>query len=114
MLYILLGTLTDAGQQRMSTNPELFNEACSDATAPGVQLLARYAVLGRFDLVVLADAVDHEAIVRLSLELGARAAVHFETLPAIGIGHLGERDDEPVPGLQRARALDEPQESSLN
>ena len=63
---------------------------------------------------MLADARDHEAIARLSLELGARAAVHFETLPAIGIGHLGERGDEPVPGLERARALEEPQEPSRN
>ncbi len=106
--------MTDEGQSRMRTNPELFSEACSEVDVFGVQLLGRYAVLGRFDFVVLADATDHEAIARLSLELGARAGVHFETLPAIGIGHLGERDDDPVPGLERARALDEPQEPSLN
>ena len=114
MLYILLGTLTDDGEQRMSTEPELFNEACSTVDVSGVQLLGRYAVLGRFDFVVLADATDHEAIARLSLELGARAMVHFETLPAIGIGHLGERTDEPMTSLEDAMTLDEPSEPSLN
>ena len=114
MLYILLGTLTDDGQQQMSTNAELFNEACSSMHIAGVQLLGRYAVLGRFDFVVLADATDHEAIARLSLELGARAKVHFETLPAIGIGHLGERDDDSVITFEDERAVDESSEPSVN
>ena len=40
--------------------------------------------------------------------------MHFETLPAIGIGHLGERGDDPVLTFEDERALDEPSEPSLN
>ena len=108
MLYILLGTLNDEGQQRMRTNPNLFAEACSGVHIEGAQLLGRYAVLGRFDFVILADAVDHEAIARLSVELGAQARVHFETLPAIGIGQLTERSGLPLDPQEAYPELNEP------
>jgi uncharacterized protein with GYD domain len=114
LLYILLGKLTDEGQQRMNTDPDLFNVACAGVDIQGAQLLGRYAVLGRFDFVVLVDAIDHEAIARLSLALGSRALAHFETLPAIGISQLGERDDTQPLDQENSLTLERPPDPSLN
>jgi uncharacterized protein with GYD domain len=90
MLYILLTRLNADGQQMMLDNPEMFNEVCERVHVPGTQLLARYAVLGQYDFVLMAEARDPESMARLSLELGARARVHVETLSAISIGLLSE------------------------
>ena len=43
-------------------------------------------MLGRYDFVVMAEAEDNEAVARLSLEIGVKAGLHIETLPATPVG----------------------------
>jgi hypothetical protein len=38
----------------------------------------------------MAEARDDESVARLSMELGARAHIHLETLPTIAVGLLAE------------------------
>ena len=83
MLYILLARLSDAGQRRMLEDPDFFTRVFTEIEVPGTQLLARYAVLGQYDFVLMAEANDVETAARLSLELGARADIHIETLSAV-------------------------------
>ena len=64
---------------------------------PGAEILGRYAVLGRYDFVMMVDADDNDAVARLSLELGVKVGLHFETLPAIAIGFLTDKSsDAPI------------------
>ncbi|MBI4199698.1 MAG: GYD domain-containing protein [Chloroflexi bacterium] len=93
-LYMFLARLTDEGQKLMSDDPQRLNRVSQEVRVPGTQLLARYALLGQYDFLLIVEARDHQAVARLSLELGARAGLHIETLPAIPIGLLSEREPE--------------------
>ncbi len=90
MLFILLAHLTDAGQRRMLDDSDYFARECIEVEVPGAQLLACYAVLGQYDFMLMAEAKNAETAARLSLELGAKADIHIETLPAISTHLLAE------------------------
>ena len=74
----------------MTFNTSSFINVCNEVSVPGGQLLARYAVLGQYDYVLMAEASDAEVMARLSLELGARAGIHIESLTAVSVGFLAE------------------------
>jgi uncharacterized protein with GYD domain len=90
-LYFLLGTLTATGQQNVHDNRDLSMETSRSIQVKGAEILGQYAVLGRYDFVMMVEADDNDAVARLSLELGVRIGLHIETLPAIAIGFLAER-----------------------
>ena len=93
-LYFLLGTLTEQGQRMVPRNPDLPVEAVREVQADGAQVLSQYAVLGRYDFVMLVQADDNHDVARLSLEVGVRTGMHIETLPALAVGVLSEGDEE--------------------
>ena len=95
-LYFLLGSLTHDGQRMLHTNPNLIGDRTRNMTVPGAEILGQYAVLGRYDFVMMVEADDNDAVARLSLELGMRTGLHLETLPAIPVGFMG---DGPAPDL---------------
>ena len=99
MLFILLCRLTEAGQQEMLRDPDTFSHAAETIHVDGAQILARYAVLGRYDYIAMVEARTHEDVARLSLELGAKARVHIETLSTVSVRQLGEPDDETLQTL---------------
>ncbi len=71
-------------------NPDLVMNAVKECDCPGAEIMGQYAVLGKYDFVMLAEADDNEAAARLSLDLGVRVGLHVETLPAMAIGVLSE------------------------
>ncbi len=93
-LYFLLGTLTSDGQQMVHGNRDQFMATTRSIEVPGAEILGQYAVLGRYDFVMMVEADDNDAVARLSLELGVRTGLHIETLPAIAIGFLTEKSPE--------------------
>ena len=99
-LYFLLGTLNSAGQEMVNKNRDLVIEATRDLRVQGAEILGQYAVLGRYDFIMMVEADDNDAVARCSLEVGVRTGLHIETLPAIAIGFLTDRaPDEPVQRL---------------
>ena len=84
--YILLLTLNQEGREQMVDEPDSLLRATSAISIPGVQCLGMYGVLGDFDFVTIVEAPDNEAAARFSLELGAEAGAHIQTLPAVPIG----------------------------
>ena len=92
-LYFLMGNITENGQRRLRDNPNLLVESVRDCDCEGAEVLTQYAVLGRFDFVMLADARDNDAVARLSLEMSHRVGMHIETLPAIALGQLSDLDE---------------------
>ena len=95
-LYFLLGTLTSTGQKMVHENHGLVVDATRDINIEGAEVLGQYAVLGRYDFVMMVEADDNDAVARLSLEIGVRTGLHVETLPAIAIGFLNENlTDDP-------------------
>ncbi|MEC9014611.1 MAG: GYD domain-containing protein [Chloroflexota bacterium] len=89
-LYFLLGSLTHDGQRMLHTNPNLIGDRTRNMTVPGAEILGRYAVLGRYDFVMMVEADDNDAVARLSLEIGMHTGLHLETLPAIPVGFMGD------------------------
>ncbi len=83
--YILLGTLTDEGAEKLRQHPEWIDQVNKDLQARGVKVIAQYAVLGPYDLVTIVDAPDNRSVVRVSTELSLRGSVRITTLPALGI-----------------------------
>lgn len=95
-LYFLLGTLTSTGQKLLHENHDLVVDATRGIAVDGAEILGQYAVLGRYDYLMMVEADDNDAVARLSLEMGVRTGLHIETLPAIAIGFLNERlSDDP-------------------
>ena len=95
-LYFLLATLNTDGQQMVHANPNMVVDATRSVSIPGAEILGRYAVLGHYDFIMMIEADNHEAVARLSLEVGVKTGMHIETLPAIAMGFLtepGTRDD---------------------
>ena len=93
MLFFLLAKLTDDGLQACVENPDAFAEACDSVDVPGTKLLARYATLGQYDFIVLAEADSAQTMSRLSVVLGANAHVHVESVQAI-TAHLMSEIEE--------------------
>lgn len=96
--YFLLGTLTESGQRMLLRNSDLVVDAIREVECDGAQILGQYAVLGKYDYVMLVEADDNEAVGRLALEIGVKVGLHTETLPAMAIGVLadGDIDEEGV------------------
>ena len=95
-LYFLMGNITENGQRRLRDNPDLLIDSVRDCETEGAEILTQYAVLGRFDFVMLAEARDNDAVARLSLEMSYRVGMHIETLPAIAIGQLSDLDEDDM------------------
>lgn len=91
-LYFLLGNVTENGQRRLREHPDLLVESVRDCDCEGAEVLTQYAVLGRYDFVMLAEARDNDAVARLSLEMSCRVGMHIETLPAIAMGQFPEAE----------------------
>ncbi len=98
-LYFLLGTLTFSGQTMVHRDPDLVVNTTREINVDGAMILGQYAVLGRYDFVMMADAVDNDAVARLSVEIGVRTGLHIETLPAIPMGFLADRSPEDPAGI---------------
>ena len=83
--YILLGTLTDEGAEKLRTHPEWIEEVNRDLEAMGVKVIAQYVVLGPYDIVNIIEAPDNKTVVRVSTQLTLRGSVKITTLPALPI-----------------------------
>ena len=108
MLSILFGTITDAGLDAAVSGSDLFASACAELEAPPVRLLTRYATLGPYDFVAVAEARNAESKTRLSVELGSKAKVHIEPLHAVSAHLLAEPSAESVIRVGETKGWDIP------
>ena len=99
-LYVMLANLTGQGRRMGHDNPNLLSDAAAAVETVSGKVLTQYAVLGRYDFVIITEAADNQAAVRLSLELGLAAGLNIETLPALHIGVLS--DEEHISVLRDA------------
>lgn len=81
--YILLGTLTDEGAEKLRQHPEWIDEVREDLEKTGVRVIAQYAVLGPYDIVNIVEAPDNRSVVRVSTQLTMRGSLKITTLPAL-------------------------------
>jgi uncharacterized protein with GYD domain len=91
-LYIMLANFTGRGRRMRQDNPDLLTDAAAGAETSDSKVLSQYAVLGRHDFVIITEAEDNHAAARLSLDLGVRAGLNIETLPAMPVGVLSDEE----------------------
>ncbi len=80
--FITLINWTQQGIERVKESPARIDAARQAFKAMGAELKQWYLVLGRYDVVVIAEAPDDETAAKLALATGALGNVRTETLRA--------------------------------
>ena len=83
--YLMLTTLTEKGTQTLNANPDRLREVNRDVEELGAKVLHQWASLGTYDFVNIVDAPDDLTMANLSVKLGARGSVKFETLKLLPV-----------------------------
>jgi uncharacterized protein with GYD domain len=83
--YVVLSTLTDEGRKTIKEKPQRILEVNKELEKLGVKVKEQFAVLGPYDFVNIVEAPDNDAVMKMSVELGARGSVHLLTLAAMPI-----------------------------
>jgi uncharacterized protein with GYD domain len=81
----MLTTLTEKGTQTLNANPGRLREVNRDVEELGAKVLHQWASLGTYDFVNIVDAPDDLTMANLSVKLGARGSVKFETLKLLPV-----------------------------
>ncbi len=82
-VYMMLSRLTERGRDRVKDHPERILEVNHEVEQRGCEVVAQYALMGRYDFVTIIKAPSNEAMHRLAIELGARGTIETQTYPAI-------------------------------
>jgi uncharacterized protein with GYD domain len=80
--YITLLNFTDQGIRNIKNTTKRAKAFEAAAAQAGVKVKEIYWTMGRYDLVVVAEAPNDEAITRRQLSLGSMGNVRTETLRA--------------------------------
>ncbi len=86
--YLMLSTLTEKGTQTLNSNPGRLREVNADIEELGAKVLHQWACLGEYDFVSIVDVADDVTMAKLSVKLGARGSVKFETLTLLSVDEL--------------------------
>ncbi len=87
-MYLMLTTLTEKGTQTLNSNPGRLREVNRDVEELGAKVLHQWAALGEYDFVNVVEAPDDLTMANLSVKLGARGSVKFETLTLVAVDEL--------------------------
>jgi uncharacterized protein with GYD domain len=83
--YVILSTLTDEGRRTIKEKPRRIIEVNKEIEAMGVKIHKQYALLGSYDFLNIVEAKNNEAVMKMSVEIGARGSVQMMTLPAVPV-----------------------------
>lgn len=86
--YLMLSTLTEKGTQTLNSNPGRLREVNADIEELGAKVLHQWACLGEYDFVSIVEVADDVTMAKLSVKLGARGSVKFETLTLLSVDEL--------------------------
>lgn len=86
--YLMLSSLTEKGTQTLNSNPGRLREVNADIEELGAKVLHQWACLGEYDFVSIVDVADDVTMAKLSVKLGARGSVKFETLTLLSVDDL--------------------------
>jgi uncharacterized protein with GYD domain len=87
-IYILLSRVSQQGVQTLQSNPARLQEVNRDVEELGAKVLHQWATLGEYDFVNVVEAPDELTMANLSVKLGARGSVKFQTLTLIPVDEL--------------------------
>lgn len=82
--YISMLRYTQQGISAIKNAPARIDAAKEAYRKAGGELKAIYLTLGQYDLVVIADLPNDEAVARMALALGSQGNIRSETMRAFG------------------------------
>ena len=80
--YIVLGSFTQQGIAAIKESPDRINAAKQAVEKAGGKWIAWYLTMGRYDMVVIAEAPNAQTVATIMLAIGALGNVRTETLRA--------------------------------
>jgi uncharacterized protein with GYD domain len=80
--YIVLANFTQQGIENIKDSPTRLNAVKQAAQRTGGEIKAFYLTMGRYDMVIVAEATSEEALAKVLLATGAQGSVRTETLRA--------------------------------
>jgi uncharacterized protein with GYD domain len=88
--YLGLMKFTDQGIKKVNKTTKRAKELQESAEKMNIKVREIYWTLGRYDVVVIAEAPDDETITRLTLGLGMLGNVTTETFRAFSAEEMNE------------------------
>jgi uncharacterized protein with GYD domain len=86
--YVMLSTLTPKGTQTLQSNPDRLREVNRDVEELGARVLHQWAMVGAYDFLNIVEAPDAATMVKISVALGARGSMHFQTFELLEIDEM--------------------------
>ena len=80
--YILLINWTDQGISKIKESPERFGSFKASVEKAGGKLIGGYYTFGEYDVVIILEAPNDEAVMSLMLKVGSAGNVRTKTLKA--------------------------------
>ena len=80
--YIVLANFTQQGIENIKDSPTRLDAVKQAAQRTGGEIKAFYLTMGRYDMVIVAEATSEEALAKVLLATGAQGSVRTETLGA--------------------------------
>jgi uncharacterized protein with GYD domain len=84
----MLSTLTPKGSQTLQANPDRLKEVNRDVEELGAKVLHQWAVVGEYDFLNIVEAPDAMTMARVSLALGGRGSMRFQTYELVEVDAL--------------------------
>ena len=89
--YVMLTTLTAKGVQTLQAHPERLKEVNRDVEELGAKVLHQWSMIGAYDFLNIVEAPDAKTMARVSVALGARGSMRFQTFELVEIDDLLEQ-----------------------
>jgi len=80
--YILLMKLTEQGVKNIKDGPQRYEKAVKAVEALGGRVVGFYAVMGKYDYVVIGECPSDEVMMTFLIGLGSQGNVRTTTLKA--------------------------------
>jgi uncharacterized protein with GYD domain len=80
--YVTLANWTDQGIKNVKESPSRLDAFKAAADKLGCKVKDFYMVTGRYDMVLITEAPNEEAVAKLTLATGSKGTVRTETLRA--------------------------------
>lgn len=88
--HIMMVNYTAEGMENIEESPDRLEDGKALVESLGGEVVDFYLTMGQYDLVVLLDGLDDEAMAKVALTLGRGGAVETETLKAFTEGEYRE------------------------
>ena len=82
-IFAALGTITDAGIQNLEAMAARHKRAVERSEQQGCKIIASYALMGRYDYLVILEAPDIKTALYVLTREAHGGNVRYQTMPAL-------------------------------